>query len=206
MSGFITNPPAAMTTDFALIAPTFGELLPRHAGHRDARLVDDELGGAGLVADLHAEARGPLEQQIDHHAGAAGVAGHRHLVAARSRHRLLQERPHLLVAGEHQALGVGLDHRLAREIAALELKTQVFEPIEMLDAAVAVRTNLGVVRLPRHRDRGTCTSPRASPGDRSPAGRRSRHRGKSGLRQAKWCLPPRRRARAPAPARRPRPR
>ena len=202
MSGFITNPPAAMITDFALIAPTSENRFhitpvtaPESSTMSSVAPVSYRTCTPRLAARLSSRSITMLAPPVSPGTGTLWPRG--------AGTACLQERPHLLVAGEHQSLGVGLDHRLAREVAALELETQVFQPIEMLDAAVAVRANLGVVGLLATPRPSTCTSRRASRDDRSPAAPRSRRRGKSALRQAKWCRPPRRRARAPAPARRP---
>lgn len=140
-----------MITDFALIAPVSENrfhITPVYL----AGPVHDELGGARLVADLYPQACGSLEQQVDHHGGTAGVARHGYLVPARCRHRQLQEWPHLLISGEHQALGVGLNHSLAGKVTTLELKTQALQPVEMLDAAVAIGANLVVIGLSGDRD------------------------------------------------------
>ena len=128
-----------------------GEVLPRHTDHL-AVVVDHQVRGTGLVADLHAEFVGPLEQQIDHHRCALGIAGHRHLVSARRGCGDVLERPDLLVAGVHQPLGVGLDHRFVGVVAALERDAEVFEPIEVLDAALAVSADLVVFGFAGHRD------------------------------------------------------
>ena len=87
ISGFITNPPAAITTDLVLIAPGVVEVLP--ATPHDRIAVDDEIRRAGFVPDLHADLVGPLDQQVDHHGRAAEFTGHRHRVPARRGHRLL---------------------------------------------------------------------------------------------------------------------
>ena len=182
--------------------PGFGELLPRSRRSprpnrpRSARWRRSRSGSArpGLPARLSSRSITMLAPPVSPGTGTlcprgAGTA-------------FSQERPHLLVAGEHQSLGVGLNHRLAREVAALELKTQVLQPIEVLDAAVAVGANLGRGRARATPRPGTCTSPRPSRDDRSPAGPRCRHPGRSGRRPARSCRLPRRRVPAPAPVRR----
>ena len=56
ISGFITKPPAAMMTDFALIAPVSENCFHvTPATAPDSSMIS--VGGAGLVADLHAQAR-----------------------------------------------------------------------------------------------------------------------------------------------------
>ena len=95
---FITKPPAAMMTDFALTAPVSVKCFQATPATAPDG-VQDQIGGPGLVPDLHAQVVGAFDQQVDHHGGAAEFAGHRHRVAARRRDRLLAERPHLLVAG-----------------------------------------------------------------------------------------------------------
>ena len=148
-----------MMTAFALIAPVSVKCFQRDADH--GTVVDDEVRRPGLVADLHAELVGPLDQEVDDHGGTAQLAGHRNGMAARSGLRLLDERPHLFVAGVRQALGARRDDDLAGVEAALELKTQVLQPVEVLDAAVAVGADLLVVGLAATPRPGTCTSPRA---------------------------------------------
>ena len=128
----------------------FGEVLPCDAD--DRAVVDDEVGCAGFIPDLHPELGGPLEQQLDDHRRATQFAGHRHRVSPRSGCRLLAERPHLLVAGVRQAFGARRDDHLARVVAPLELKAQVLQPIEVFDAAVTVGADLVVLWIRRHRD------------------------------------------------------
>ena len=106
----------------------------------------------GLVADLHAEFGGPFEQQIDHHGCALGVPRNRDFVPARRWDGQILVGPYLFVAGVHQPFGAGLDHRLLRVVAALEVHTEVLKPVEMLDAAFAVGADLVVFGVPRHRD------------------------------------------------------
>src|ERR1700735_3409496 len=65
---------------------------------------------------------------------------------------LFAERPDLFVAGVAQAFGARRNNYLARVKAAFELKTQVLQPVEVLDAAVAVGADLLVIGLARHRD------------------------------------------------------
>ena len=127
-----------------------GESLPRHPG--DASVLGHQVRRAGLVADLDPEFSRPLDQQVDHHGRALGVPGHRNLVAARSRHGQVLVRPHLLVAGVHQALGAGLDHRFVRVVGALEGDAEILEPVEVLDAVLAVGADLVMLGIPRHRD------------------------------------------------------
>ncbi|CAM3924531.1 hypothetical protein MYFR107205_30510 [Mycolicibacterium frederiksbergense] len=100
----------------------FGEVLPAHPDNR--AIAHREVGGTGLVSDLHAEFGGALEQQFDDHVGATEFAGHRHRMTAWCGLGLLDERPHLLVAGIRQPLGARWHHHLARVVAALELKSQ----------------------------------------------------------------------------------
>ena len=126
-----------------------GEPFPRHPD--DASVLGHQVRRAGLVADLDPEFSRPLDQQVDHHGRALSVTGHRNLVAARSGHRHVLVRPHLLVAGVHQALGAGLDHRFVRVVAALESDAEILEPVEVLDAALAVGADLVVLGLSRHR-------------------------------------------------------
>ena len=64
---------------------------------------------------------------------------------------LLAERPDLLVAGVGQPLGAGRDDDLARIEAALELEAQVLQPVEVLDAAVAVGADLVQLGFAGHR-------------------------------------------------------
>ena len=127
-----------------------GEPFPRHPD--DASVLGHQVRRTGLVADLDAEFSGPLDQQVNHHGRALSVTGHRNLVAARSRHRHVLVWPHLLVAGVHQALGVGLDHRFVRVVGALEGDAEILEPVEVLDAALAVGPDLVVLGIQRHRD------------------------------------------------------
>ncbi|CAA0120708.1 Uncharacterised protein [Mycolicibacterium vanbaalenii] len=126
------------------------EVLPPHPDHR-AVVVGDEAGRSGFIADLHPEIGGAFEQQVDHHRRATQLAGDRNRVPARRRLGLLAERPDLLVAGVGQSLGPRRDHDFARVVAALELKAQRLEPIEVLDAALAVGTDLVEFRVPRLR-------------------------------------------------------
>ena len=65
---------------------------------------------------------------------------------------LLAERPDLFVAGVAQAFGARRNNYLARVEASFELKTQVLQPVEVLDTAVAVGADLLVIWLARHRD------------------------------------------------------
>ena len=113
----------------------------------DPARLDDQLGGPGLEPDLHTELPGTPHQQVDDQLRAAGVAGHGHLVAARRGNRKVAERPDLLVAGVHQALGLRLDDRLVRVVAALELKTQALQPVAVLRAAVGIGPDLAGLRL-----------------------------------------------------------
>ena len=106
-------------------------------------------------------------EQVHHDLGALGVAGHRHLVAARRRRDLLAERPHLLVAGVHQPLGAGLDDGLAGEEGPLELEAQRLEPVEVLDRSLAVGADLLLVgvlgaghQVARHRVDGVLVAGR----------------------------------------------
>ena len=121
----------------------FGEVLPATPTTAPSSTI--EVGRSGLVADLDAELVGPLHQEVDDHRGATEFTGHRHGVPARRWLRLLAERPHLLVARVRQALGARRNDDLARVEAALELKTQVLQPVEVFDAAVAVRADLVVL-------------------------------------------------------------
>jgi hypothetical protein len=121
----------------------FREVLPNHTVH--GAVVDDEVRHGRLIADLHTEFVGALHQQVDDHRGAAELAGNRHRVAARRGLGLLGERPHLLIAGVGQTLGARWHHDLAGVETALELKPQVLQPVEVLDAAVAVCADLLVV-------------------------------------------------------------
>ena len=130
---------------------SFAEVLPCHPNHA-LFVVQNQCGGPGFVTGLDAEVVDPLDQQVDDHAPATGFTGHRKLVSARRRNSDVLERPHLLVAGIHETLGVGLDDRLLRVVAALELETQVFQPIEVVDAALAVGADLVVLWFLRHRN------------------------------------------------------
>ena len=125
---------------------------PRRRPPRSVGRPDDQVGHAGLVADLDAGLLDPRAQQVHHHLGALGVAGDRDLVAARRRHRLLLERPDLLVAGEHQPLRPGLDDRLLGVVGPLELEAERLEPVEVLDRPLAVGADLVVLRLLGDRD------------------------------------------------------
>ena len=60
--------------------------------------------------------------------------------------------PDLFVAGVHQPFGARLDDGLLRVVTALEVHTEVLEPVEVLDAALAVGADLVVLRFPGHRD------------------------------------------------------
>ena len=71
-----------MMTDFGFHRTGFGEVLPGDADH-GAVCVQDQVGRAGLVAELHAQLVGAFDQEIDHHGRAAQLAGHRHRVPAR---------------------------------------------------------------------------------------------------------------------------
>ncbi len=124
--------------------------MPRDSG--DSAVVDDELPSAGLVSHLHSEVGETFDQQLDDHRGTTRVAGDRNLVPTRGGNGHGVERPHLLVAGVHQTLRLGLDDGLLRVVTALELKAESFEPVEMLDAVDAVRMDL--VRLGVAGDRG----------------------------------------------------
>ena len=177
---------------------------PREPDH-GAGVGDHEVGRAGLVADLDAGLLHPGAEQVHHHPGALGVARHRHLVAARRRHRLLLVGPDLLVAGEHQPLGAGLDDRLLGVVGALELEAERLQPVEVLDRAVAVRADLVVLGLLGDRDEVGVHLVGASPPTRSPAARRCRRRGRSGRRTSTTCRRARPPARAAAPARPPGP-
>ena len=117
-----------------------------------AGVVGDQVGRAGLVARLDLGLVDPGTEQVHHDLGALGVTGHRHLVATRGRHGLVAVGPDLLVAGEHQPLGPGLDHRLAGEVGALELEAQRLQPVEVLDRALAVGADLVVLGLLGRRD------------------------------------------------------
>ena len=124
---------------------------PGHA--RDgARRIGHQVGHAGLVADLGAGLGQSVAQQVHHQLGALGVTGDGDLVAARRRTCLLLERPDLLVAGEHQPLGAGLDDRLLGVVGPLELEAEVLQPPEVLDRAVAVGTDLVVLGVLGDRD------------------------------------------------------
>ncbi len=107
---------------------------------------------AGLIADLHAEFGGPFEQQVDHHRCALSVPRNRDLVPARRWNGQILVGPYLFVARVHQPLGAGLDHRLLRVVAALEVHTEILKPVEMLDAVFAVGADLVVFGVARHRD------------------------------------------------------
>ena len=141
MSGFMTNPPAASTTAPARTKPVSSK-------ERQATPVttpdssENEMRRAGLVADLDAGLVDPAPQQVHDHAGAVGVAGHGHLVAAGGGDRLVSVGPDLLVAGEHQPLRPGLDHRLLRVVRALELEPEVLQPVEVRGRAHAVGPDL----------------------------------------------------------------
>lgn len=119
---------------------------PRDARNGAGR-GDHEVGRAGLVAHLDAGLLDPVAQQVHQDLGALGVARHRHLVAARRRPDRLAERPDLLVAGEHQALGAGLDDGLGGVVGALELEPQRLQPREVLDRPFAVGADLRLVGL-----------------------------------------------------------
>ena len=125
----------------------FVEALPAHA-HDGAVAVDDECGGAGLVTHRDTERLGALQQQVDDHGGAAEFPRHRNRMPAGSGLGLLAERPHLLVSGVGQPLGAGRDDDLARVVAAFELEPEILEPVEVFDAAVAVRADLVVLGFP----------------------------------------------------------
>jgi hypothetical protein len=127
-----------------------GEALPAHAHHRT--VLDDEVGHARLVEDRDAELVGALDQEVDDHGRTPEFAGDRHGVAARGGRSLVAERPHLLVAGVGQALGARRDHDLAGVEAALELKPQVLQPVEVFDAAVGVGADLVELGLAGHGD------------------------------------------------------
>ncbi|EUA27586.1 succinate dehydrogenase domain protein [Mycobacterium intracellulare] len=129
----------------------FGEVLPGDA-HHGAVVVQDQIGRPGLVAGLHAQGVGAFHQQVDDHGRAAQLAGDRHGVPARRRLGPLAEGPHLFVARVAEALGARRHDDFARVVAALELKAQVFQPVEMLDAAVAVGADLVEFGLTRHLD------------------------------------------------------
>jgi hypothetical protein len=60
--------------------------------------------------------------------------------------------PDVLVPGVHQPLGLRLDDRFVRVVAALELKAQALEPVTVLGAAVRVRADLVRLRLGRDGD------------------------------------------------------
>ncbi len=146
MSAFITKPPAAITTARARTRPVSAKRRQASPAMPPA-VVGDEVGRPGLVAHLDTGLLDPLAQEVHHQPGALGVAGHRDLVAARRGHGLLLEGPHLLVAGEHQPLGAGLDHGLAGEVGALELEAQRLDPVEVLDRSLAVGADLVVLGL-----------------------------------------------------------
>ena len=150
MSGFITKPPAASTTAAARTTPVWSnDFQATPTTSPDAG--GDEVGHAGLVADLDARLLDLVAEQVHHHLGAVDVAGHGHLVAARRRAGLVEVGPDLLVAGEHQPLGAGLDHRLLRVVGALELEAQRLQPAEVLDRALAVGADLVGLGLLRGR-------------------------------------------------------
>jgi hypothetical protein len=125
------------------------ERSPPHPG--DLLVRDDQLSHASLVPDGDAELGSAAHEQVDDQPRTLHVAGDRDLVAARSRDGQLAKRPDLLVAGVHQALGLRLDDRLVRVVAALELKSQVLEPVTVLGAAVRVGTDFVRLRLGRDR-------------------------------------------------------
>ena len=83
MSAFITKPPAASTTAPARDHAGLVEATARPRPTTAPVVVDHEVGRAGLVADLDAGLLDPVAEQVHHDLGALGVAGHRHLVAAR---------------------------------------------------------------------------------------------------------------------------
>ena len=91
------------------------EVLPADTDHRTG--FDDQVGCAGLVADLNTEFVGAFDQQVDDHRGTAQLAGDRHRVPSRRGLRLLHERPYLLVAGVRQALGARRDDDLSRVVS-----------------------------------------------------------------------------------------
>ena len=126
------------------------EVFPPDPDHR--AVLEDQIGRAGLVTDVHSQRIGAFEEQSDHHRRPLGVTGYRDLMAPRCRLGDVLERPHLLVAGVHQSFCVGLDHRLVRVVAALEVNPQILQPLEMLDAALAVGADLVMLGFAGHRD------------------------------------------------------
>ena len=106
----------------ALVVPAPGDAHDRAATL--GTCLHDQVGRAGLVPHVDVGLRDPLGQCVEHHLGAAGVTGLRHLVPTWRGLRDVAERVHLLVAGEHQALGAGLDHRLLLVERALELASR----------------------------------------------------------------------------------
>ena len=109
--------------------------------------LDDEVGGAGLEAHLDGGLGDALRQGVQDDLRAPGVARLGHLVTARCRPGEVAEGVHLLVAGVHQPLGTGLDHRLVRVERALELHAERLDPVEVLDAVLAEGPDLGLVRV-----------------------------------------------------------
>ena len=170
-----------------------------------AGLVGHQAGRAGLVPHLDAGLLNPVPQQVHHQLRSPGVPRHRDLVPARRRRRLIPERPHLLVAGEHQPFGTRLDHGLAGEEGALELEAQRLQPAEVLDRPLAVGADLVVLGLLRRRDQVLVHLFRRSPRDRSPAAPPCPRRGRNARRPCRWSPRARRPARAAAPGRQPGP-
>ena len=130
------------------MAPRSSYLRQRDAHDRAAALgtcLHDQVGRAGLVPHVDVGLRDPVGQRVEHHLGSAGVTGLGHLVPARRGLGDVAERVHLLVAGEHQALGAGLDHRLLLVERALELHPERLDPVEVLDAVVAEGPDLVLV-------------------------------------------------------------
>ena len=126
MSAFITKPPAAITTDAGADQPGLVEPPPGHARRPRRRLgPTTQVGRAGLVADLDAglldprRAAGPSPSWRPRCRRAPAPCGRAAPASAWSRNG-----PDLLVAGEHQALGAGLDHRLLGVVGPLELEAR----------------------------------------------------------------------------------
>ena len=139
---------------------------------RSAPGVDDQIAGPRLVADLHPRRSSSACSRsitIDAPPVSPGLG----TLCPRGAGLAMFLNGQTFVAGEHEALGVGLDHGLAREVGPLELQPQRLEPIEVLHAVGAVGVDLLRLGVERHRGDVALPSPRGCRRARWPADRGS---------------------------------
>ena len=151
ISGFITKPPAAITVAPARTTPVSSKERQASPTTAPDSSVTRLAAPVSYLTSTPASSTRSRSRSMTSLA-APGVPGHRDLVPARRRLGLIPERPHLLVAGEHQPLGARLDHGLAGEVGALELEAQRLQPAEVLNRPLAVGADLVVLGLLRRRD------------------------------------------------------